>query len=592
MFAGLHKLCCDVCRSPDVIPNSSAPCCGDGADKAGLKRPAANRIRLVHLPGHFGRWAVAGLLVGLLGWLAAGPLLAAESMPLGHAQRQAPAPRPRLGINLAGPADWNTELPFVDVFRMSRPWISQKKGAGWGQGPELELDEHGWVKRLEPHCWAETLMCTIDGGHYPGGRYTVLYEGRGELEFGGAARVVSRSEGRLLIEVDSNKGAIFLRLVATDPEDYVRDIRVIMPGFERSYRKEPFHPAFLRRWQGVACFRFMDWMKTNGSPVRTWDGRPKLEDATFSARGVPVELMVELCNRQQADAWFCMPHQADDEYVRRFAGLVKARLDPRLKVYIEYSNEVWNNMFPQTRYSWQQAQRLGLGPKERPWEGGGMYYARRSVEIFKIWEDVFGGRERLVRVLAWQSGNTWWMERIVLPFEDAWQHADALAIAPYLAMNIPREGRRPNAEQVARWSVDEVLDYVENTSLPRSIQAIRATKQTADKYGLALVAYEGGQHLVGVGGAQENEALTRLFHAANAHPRMGRIYGAYFREWTAAGGDLFCYFSSVGRWSKWGSWGALQYFDEDPARSPKFMAIMRWAAACGQKVNLPQQGHR
>ena len=37
-----------------------------------------------------------------------------------------PAPaKPRLGMNLAGPADGNTELPFVDVFRMSRPWISQ-----------------------------------------------------------------------------------------------------------------------------------------------------------------------------------------------------------------------------------------------------------------------------------------------------------------------------------------------------------------------------------------------------------------------------------------------------------------------------------
>jgi hypothetical protein len=38
--------------------------------------------------------------------------------------------QPRLGINLAGPADWNTELPLVDVFRLSRTWISQKKGAG------------------------------------------------------------------------------------------------------------------------------------------------------------------------------------------------------------------------------------------------------------------------------------------------------------------------------------------------------------------------------------------------------------------------------------------------------------------------------
>ena len=61
----------------------------------------------------------------------------------------APVATPRLGINLAGPADWMTELPFVDVFRTSRPWISQKRGASWGQGPELMLDEYGWVKRLQ-----------------------------------------------------------------------------------------------------------------------------------------------------------------------------------------------------------------------------------------------------------------------------------------------------------------------------------------------------------------------------------------------------------------------------------------------------------
>ena len=54
-----------------------------------------------------------------------------------------PVAVPRLGINLAGPADWMTELPFVDVFRTSRPWISQKKGTGWNQGPELMLDEYG-----------------------------------------------------------------------------------------------------------------------------------------------------------------------------------------------------------------------------------------------------------------------------------------------------------------------------------------------------------------------------------------------------------------------------------------------------------------
>jgi hypothetical protein len=83
--------------------------------------------------------------------------------------------QPAAGINLAGPADWNTELPFVDVFRLSRAWISQKRGEGWGKGPALDLDEHGWVRRLEPGCFAETPLCTIDDGHYPSGVWTVLW---------------------------------------------------------------------------------------------------------------------------------------------------------------------------------------------------------------------------------------------------------------------------------------------------------------------------------------------------------------------------------------------------------------------------------
>ena len=57
---------------------------------------------------------------------------------------------------------------------------------------------------------------------------------------------------------------------------------------------------------------------------------------------------------------------------------------------------------------------------------------------------------------------------------------------------------------------------------------------------------------------------------------MGKIYEQYLKAWQEAGGDLFCNFSSVGTWSKWGNWGLLQYYDEDETQSPKFMAVMRW----------------
>jgi hypothetical protein len=515
-------------------------------------------------------------------------LLVLISLPLSLFAQNNPAPaKPHLGMNLAGPADWNTELPFVDVFRMSRPWISQQKGKSWGKGPELALDPYGWVTKLAPDCWVETPLCTIEGGHYPAGKYTIIYEGQGKFDLSNAATIVSENPGRIIIDVNSSRGGFFLKILETDPGNYIRNIRVIMPGFENTYKQNPFHPAFLKRWQGVACFRFMDWMHTNGSKIKSWSDRPTLRHATLSGKGVALEWMIDLCNRQNADAWFCMPHLADDDYIRNFARMVKDKLNPRLKIYIEYSNEVWNSQFQQTRYSWEKAKELNLGNQERPWEGGGQYYSKRSLEIFKIWEKVFGSHDRLVRVLAWQSGNTWWLEQIILPFQDAHKHADALAIAPYISMNVPRQGEKLTADVVSKWSVEKTMDYMEIQSLPRSIDGIRKTKEVADKYGLLLLAYEGGQHMVGIAGGENSDAMTKLFHQCNAHPRMGTIYKKYYDAWGQSGGDLFCYFSSVSRWSKWGSWGILQHYDDNPAQSPKFLATFHWAKSQGQNVNLP-----
>ena len=91
------------------------------------------------------------------------------------------------------------------------------------------------------------------------------------------------------------------------------------------------------------------------------------------------------------------------------------------------------------------------------------------------------------------------------------------------------------------------------------------------KHGLRRVCYEAGQHLVGVGGGENNEDLTKLLIAANHHSRMGGIYTKYLEAWRDLGGGLMCIFSSVGTSSKWGSWGLLEGADE--TSSPKFDAV-------------------
>jgi hypothetical protein len=492
---------------------------------------------------------------------------------------------PRAGINLNGPADWNSELPFVDVFRLSREWISQKEGEGWGKGPQLQLDEQGWVKKLESGAWAETPMNTVTRA--PAGRYTVLYKGKGKLDVAGDGRKIAEEAGKLTFEAQG-KGSIFLRLNETDPTDYVRDIRVVMPGFEQTYEKQVFHPIFLDRWRGMTVLRFMDWMNTNNSKQQKWADRPKIDNATWTRDGgIPLEVMIDLSNRLGADPWFCMPHLADDEYVRNFATLVKARLHPARRVYIEYSNELWNGQFEQSRWAGQKGIELKIG--EKPWEAGWHYTARRSVEIFKIWDAVFGGREaaakRLVRVLGSQSANAYVSEQI-LQFEDAYKSADALAIAPYLSFNVPAQGEGLNAATVAAWNVNQVLDHLEQKALPETMQWIVDSKKTADKYGVKLISYEAGQHAVGIQGGENNDALTQLFHEANRSARMGELYTKYLQGWKENGGGLICMFASVGGWSKWGSWGLMENYDDKPSGYPKFAATLNWSKAQGQPVSL------
>ncbi len=477
-----------------------------------------------------------------------------------------------LGINLSGLADWSTEQPFVNVFRLSRRWISQREGAEWGKGPALQLDGHGWITRLESDCYADTPMCMINDGHYPSGHYVCLYEGEGEIEFWNVEAEVSREPGRVVINVDSAMGAIWLRLRSVNPDNYVRNIRVILVDFEGNWQQQHFAPEFLRRWAEFNTFRFMDWMATNGSPVEKWADRPRLDDAHWTTHGVPLEVMIDLCNRLQVNPWFCMPHRADDDYVRHFAEQVKRDLDPSLTVYLEYSNEVWNGIFEQTQYCNERGMELHLGDK--PWEAGWHYSARRSVEMFQIWEEIFGGTDRLVRCMATQAANSY-VSRQKLEFEDAYEHCDALAVAPYFGLT-PHPESDPSSDEIAAWNVDQVLDYVEQVRLPRAIESMHEQKQVADEFGLDLVAYEAGQHLVGVREAVNNDALTKLLHAANRHSRMGEFYTRYLNAWRNADGELMCLFASMGRWSKWGSWGLLEYPGDT---TPKHAAVVNWNRA-------------
>lgn len=467
-----------------------------------------------------------------------------------------------VGINLAPARYWSSQVAFVDLFRLSDEF---RPNSGI-----LNLRADGYPASLGAGQIAWTIMATSIGGHYPAGRYVCLYDGTGTVELRLDATEVDVRPGRTVCDVAPTDKGVMLEIKATDPGDPIHNIRLIMPGFVNSYASQPFHPTFLDLVDDYKILRFMDWMATNNSTVQEWADRTTLSEQTQGGEaGVAAEILIELANTTQADPWFCIPHLASDDYVTQLATLVRDQLAPSLKAHVEYSNEVWNGTFSQASYAEQMGLFLGLDAS--PTAARLKYYSQRSVEIFQIWEQVFGDTSRIVRVLAAQSANPW-TSTTILNWQSAYLEADALAIAPYFGGYL---GRSPNAEVTVTWDVDQVLDACD-ADLGQIATTLAAHRSEAIQKGLSLIAYEGGQHLVGVGSWQTDPTLNALFDQANIHPRMQTLYEDYMEVWKAAGGEFFVLFNDTSTHSQFGRWGLLEWADQDPTTSSKYQGTFNF----------------
>jgi len=486
--------------------------------------------------------------------------------------------KPGVGVNLAPVVDWSTSQTFVDLMRSSRKWIPQTSAAPngtWDTGAWIDVDSNNWPKRLESGQAASTIMARDINGKYPAGTYTVLYEGEGVIEFAFDATVIHSEPGKMLLDVKPSDAGVFMSIKETNPSNYIRNVRVIMPGFEDNYDTQIFHPTFLESLSNFDNLRFMDWQVTNNSKVSNWSQRTDVNRSSMSAPdGVSIEIMVDLVNRLDKDAWFCMPHLADDEYVHNFAAKVAELIEPGRKVYIEHSNEVWNSQFKQYQYCSQQGQARGWG--SAPWESAWLYHSHRSVQIFDIFDDYFGP-DQLVRVMGSQAAN-WWITKLSLEHQDAWMKTDAVAIAPYFA----GPAIDPNRfNEVVGWSVDRVLDTVQ-ADLDVVMKWTDDHLKETSKYGIELIGYEGGQHLAAHTQQQrDSSAYVDLLIKANRHPRMRSIFREYLERWHERDVGPMVLYNHVSEFNKYGSWGLKEFHSDTLDEAPKYAGTLDFIQANG-----------
>lgn len=556
--------------------------------------------------------------------LAAAALIALAPAAAGSAR---PAPG-AVGINLADYlTNAATEIAFVDVFRQSSPWtfgpkwVDPKARVPADPGASV-VGPDGWVRSLRYDQQASTRMFVGDG-HYPGGRYKVFYDGDGEIIFYNSNRIVGKKPGEIDLEVTPTAGprsGIALIIQKTNPANPIRNIRVILPGYEKTYKTSPWYPPFLKTLKPFDTIRFMGWQAINFDTQREWSERrpptyaTEASAATYAAgpdvRGVSFETIVALANELNENPWVSVPTYASDDYVRQMAKLFHETLKPNLHPMVEYSNETWNAGFATTFcYLREQAiaLRLILAPGAActkddkgklvippdAWTADGQwsFYALRVSQIFDIWNAEYAAdKDRIVHVVAEWTGNPREIETVLSYGQSVNRladKADVIATGAYVEPFGPWspaiKSGKATWEQVSKMAPADLLKAMHDSIDADIAPGFRAARSEAKRWGLGLVVYEGGDgNTAGPIWGPYRDTIMRLFNATARDPGMAGVYTHLLDAWKASGGTLFNQFYDVGGYGRFGQWGALEYQDQDPATSPKYSALTDWIRTQGK----------
>jgi len=248
-----------------------------------------------------------------------------------------------LGANLPAISDYSRTPVYVDLFHQARRFGSPS--APWDE--KAMLNDDGWPSG-DFGVFLMTGQAEVSG-----------IEGSYHLSFNGQAKVgVVASMARLrnqrydpdkdltTLEVDIPAHGDQLALSFTQTGVGIRNLKVIRPGYD-PMNPPLFTTPFLEHIARFKTLRFMDWLRTNNNDrVTSWATRVSpIRTHYASAAGVPWEHIVALANQTGKDIWINIPVKADDDYVVQLARLLRSSLNPDTRIFIEYSNELWNAQF-------------------------------------------------------------------------------------------------------------------------------------------------------------------------------------------------------------------------------------------------------
>lgn len=514
-------------------------------------------------------------------------------------------PKLPIGINLNSYNYYTNAFLFVDVMKSASEMISFNL-TGSSSWDSKKIDKIP----SDPQGYPLELPYVVDNvpqgvrfliNDYYKGRYIFLYDGEGEFSFG--VPTVNKFKQTIIL-LDGKGENRWIDITKSKKSNPVRNIR-ILPEDGQYDPNNPFTPQFIEGLKSFNCLRFMDFMKINNSKQTSWETRSLPEYYTQGTdNGVAIEYAIQLCNDLKCDAWLCVPHKADDDFIKRYAELVRDTLDPNLKVYIEYSNELWNWGFEQSHYILDNAPGAintyvsealkNISPSSDTHPEKDAYMIQRTL---KIWSEVFSGanKNRLIRIAAVQQAwvdNTRRILTYLFKYDEKgkavsgkmYQNslgAGCDAVSPSGYFGVTEETQKKWASMDPKLVTQEVVFNALEKEYSVNEKWSLDTAKYANNWKVAYVVYEGGQGLVPY--QEKDNPDNESLWDAQINPKMFDMYMRLFRDHSSPPIEckLFNAYSYVSfRKTKWGSWGHLESLDQlndlDQIKiiAPKYAALI------------------
>jgi hypothetical protein len=337
---------------------------------------------------------------------------------------------------------------------------------------------------------------------------------------------------------------------------------------------DPWDPAWKSDISIYGVIRTLDMSATNWNPDRTWAGRTQPTDSKNQSAGewqghpLAWEWLIDIANKSGSDLWINVPHHVGQEYWTSLAQLVFQKLNPNLKVYVEFSNEIWNGTFATQSWGGNEGQFTycdAEGAKlVNSWTDRNVaaFAVKQSSGIWKAFEDAFGiQKDRVINTIGARHDISSYIDYV----EEYMKRSDlntygmkveGYATAPYFGL---------------RWGVNldfcsGGIDLLED-EMWFELGRIKDSYDKAKAAGALFLGYEGGQQI-----------YNSCPDAVNRNAKIYDLYTTYFNEVNKYY-DVFNHYGNISPYGSQYAWGAKEYAGQPESQAHKYRAIHDWIKA-------------